>query len=130
MNSPLPVTSANSTDGATGLAEFSTALAVAPEAVVNPNWMPPSAAGSRAIQAVSGAPSPSTSTVGAEGTSVGAGSAVAGPPPAGGEETSVGAGSSVAGQPPEAGGAEDADAVVGPPACASSSCPVPPEQPP
>src|SRR5690242_801026 len=64
MSSPCPVTSATTTDRATGLAERIVVPNVPPAAVVIPNGTPPSASGRVAIQSVSGFPSPSTSRVG------------------------------------------------------------------
>src|SRR4051812_31401589 len=64
MISPWPVTSANITVRATGLAELIVAMKTAPLAVRIPNGTPPPASAFVAIHSVSGRPSPSTSTVG------------------------------------------------------------------
>src|SRR4051812_41956 len=66
MISPWPVTSANSTERATGLAELIAAVSSAPLAVRTPNGTPPLASDPAPIHSVSGRPSPSTSTVAAE----------------------------------------------------------------
>src|SRR3954471_16226677 len=63
MSSPFPVTSATSTERATGLAERVVVANVPPAAVVIPNGTPPSGLGPFAIHSVSGRPSPSTSMV-------------------------------------------------------------------
>src|SRR5690348_13787113 len=64
MTSPRPVTSANMTERATGLAELIVAVSTAPLAVRTPNGTPPLASGVVAIHSVSARPSLSTSIVG------------------------------------------------------------------
>src|SRR3569833_3206573 len=80
MTSPCPVTSAISTERATGLADRITALNVLPDAVVTPKVTPPSLSSCREIHSVSTAPSPSTATAGAWSTSAGMPSPEAGQP--------------------------------------------------
>src|SRR3954470_24700514 len=63
MTSPWPVTSANITDRAMGLAELIVAAKTAPLAVRTPNGTAPVESGVVAIHSVSARPSPSTSTV-------------------------------------------------------------------
>src|SRR5690242_168519 len=63
MISPWPVTSANITERAIGLAEVIVAEKTPPLAVRIPNGTPPFASGAVAIHSVSGRPSPSTSMV-------------------------------------------------------------------